>query len=320
MIKPTLLSVHDLCVSLPGRAGLVQVVDHVSFSLNQGEVLGLVGESGSGKSVTCSALMGLLPPEAAVSGSASFQGRDLMGMSKREMQDLRGGEVGFVFQDPMTSLNPTMKIREQIAEVLRRHRGMGRRAAADRARELLSKVGIERPNLADAYPHEYSGGMRQRALIAMAVACEPKLVIADEPTTALDVTIQAQVLDLLREMTESMGLSLLFISHDLAVVAQVCDRVLVMYGGQVIEQAEVDAIFESPRHPYTRALLAATQRDPGSPLQSMRGAPVVPGQWPTGCRFRQRCDFEESACGLPQELKSGPAGHSARCHLSGEAA
>jgi len=294
---------------------MVRIIDGVSFSVPRNTVLGIVGESGSGKSITCAAILGLLPRGARVEGSVRFLGREILGLPEHDMQQLRGGEVGYVFQDPMTSLNPTMTVGAQIVETLRRHLAMSRRAAWDRAVELLGQVGIAQPQRrAHDYPHEYSGGMRQRAMIAMAISCAPKLLIADEPTTALDVTVQDQILDLLRDMRESMDLSLVFISHDLSVVANVCDDVMVMYAGEVVERAGVEQLFANTKHPYTHALLSATRRVPGQPLVTLEGAPPARGRWDAGCRFRDRCGAAAPACQAHPVLASNPSGQ-ARCHF-----
>lgn len=309
-----MLQVSNLCVDLPGQAGMIRIVDNVNFSVEAKKVLGIVGESGSGKSITCASMLGLLPSGARVSGSVKFNDREILGLSERSMQELRGAEVGYVFQDPMTSLNPTMTVGAQIVETIRRHRNISRRAAWDRAVELLDKFGISQSRRrAHDYPHEYSGGMRQRAMIAMAICCDPKLVIADEPTTALDVTVQAQILDLMLDMRESMDLSIIFISHDLSVIANVCDDVMVMYAGEVVESAPVDKLFTNPCHPYTRALLSATQRVPGKPLITLDGAPPAPGSWDAGCRFRDRCSMATDACSVPPLLEKHASGI-ARCH------
>jgi peptide/nickel transport system ATP-binding protein len=295
-----LLEVRDLRAGFHSDAGLVRAVDGVSFELERGRTLGIVGESGCGKSATALALLGLLPDRDTVSGSILFDGRDLARLSRRALEDLRGSEVAMIFQDPMTSLNPTMRVGRQIAETLRRHRGLDRDAARVRARELLEEVQI--PNAAgrvDAYPHELSGGMRQRVMIAMALSCEPKLLIADEPTTALDVTIQADVLALLEALRTERDMAMIIITHDMGVIAQVAHDVIVMYAGQVVEHAPAQELFDRPEHPYTEALLGAL---PQADHPDVRHAPLtaIPGQPPDlvapppACRFAPRCPHAEA--------------------------
>jgi peptide/nickel transport system ATP-binding protein len=258
----TLLDVRDVTVRFETDEGPVHAVDRVSFDLKRGEVLAIVGESGCGKSVTTMSLLGLLPPTATVEGEARFNGGvDLIGAPEGELRRIRGREISFVFQDPMTSLNPVFTVERQIGEVLRRHLGMSKAQARERTIELLDLVGIPSPERrVDEYPHQLSGGMRQRVMIAMAIACEPKVLIADEPTTALDVTIQAAVLDVLRELRERLGMAIVLITHDLGVVADVADRVVIMYAGQKVEEAPVADLFAHPQHPYTIGLLGAAPR------------------------------------------------------------
>lgn len=296
--KEAVIKVRDLCVDLPTESGMARAVDHLSFDIKPGTVLGLVGESGSGKSISCTALVKLLPYGARTSGQVEFGGRNLLELSNQELQSVRGRQIGYVFQDPMSSLNPSMTIGAQIAETVRHHTGCSRRSARDRAVELLSMVGIPAASRrADNYPHEFSGGMRQRALIAMAISCEPSLLIADEPTTALDVTIQAQILDLLRDMKEKLGLAIIFVTHDLGVVADICDEVLVLYAGEAVEAGRsIENIFDNPLHPYTRSLLGALKRDPRQPLITIPGKPPTLNAWPDGCRFRPRCAKAFDAC------------------------
>jgi oligopeptide/dipeptide ABC transporter ATP-binding protein len=295
------LSVEGLAVDFRRGKDWTRVVDDVSFSIAPGEILGLVGESGSGKSVTSLAVMRLLPPRTSriANGVASFGGEDLLAVPERRLSDVRGNAMAMIFQEPMTSLNPAFTIGGQIAETVRRHRGVNRREARRRAVEVLELVGIPRPDrTVRSYPHEISGGMRQRVMIAMAIACEPKLLIADEPTTALDVTVQAQVLDVLRSMRDALGMAILFITHDLGVVAELCDRVAVMYAGQIVENADVEALFAEPRHPYTGGLLRSR---PGvevayEELRPIPGAPPAPGEITTGCRFAPRCPHVIDRC------------------------
>jgi peptide/nickel transport system ATP-binding protein len=294
-----LLSVRDVTVRFQTDDGPVHAVDRVSFDLGRGEVLAIVGESGCGKSVTTMSLLGLLPPTASVEGEARFDGIDLIGASAGELRRIRGQEISFVFQDPMTSLNPVFTVERQVGEVLRRHLGLSRSDARKRTIELLDLVGIPSPERrVDEYPHQLSGGMRQRVMIAMAIACEPKVLIADEPTTALDVTIQAAVLDVLRELRERLGMSIVLITHDLGVVADVADRVVIMYAGQKVEEAPVGELFAHPQHPYTIGLLGASPHA-GAPAAGGNGArrrlQEIPGRVPalTGppdhCPFADRC-------------------------------
>jgi peptide/nickel transport system ATP-binding protein len=296
-----LLSVRDVTVRFETDDGAVHAVDRVSFDLRPGEVLAIVGESGCGKSVTTMALLGLLPPTASVDGEASFDGRELIGASAAELRRIRGREVSFVFQDPMTSLNPVYTVGRQVGEVLRRHLGLSKADARRRTVELLELVGIPSPEQrVDEYPHQLSGGMRQRVMIAMAIACEPKVLIADEPTTALDVTIQAAVLDVLRELRERLGMAIVLITHDLGVVADVADRVVIMYAGRKVEEAPVGELFAHPQHPYTIGLLGAAPRGGGTAAAARNGGrrrrlAEIPGRVPAlsepadHCPFADRC-------------------------------
>ncbi len=319
---PPLLLVRDLKVEFATDTGIVTSVGGLNFHLERGETLAMVGESGSGKSVTALALLGLLPrPAGRLSGgSISFEGRDLAGYSAGDMRRLRGTGIGMVFQEPMTSLNPVLTIGEQIAERLRAHAGLDRPRAAARAVELLARVRIPEPQRrARDYPHALSGGMRQRVVIAMALACGPKLLIADEPTTALDVTIQAQILELLRSLQVELGMAILFITHDLGVVAEMADRVLVMYAGQAVEEATVGELFANPRMPYTRALLASIPRvDRGGGTR--RRLEAISGQVPDprvarpGCAFAPRCTHAQALCAAAApEFEDSGSGHRVRC-------
>ncbi|GAB1477683.1 ABC transporter ATP-binding protein [Paracoccaceae bacterium] len=301
---PPLLEVNDLqtTFSLSRRTRIV-AVDGVSFSVGAGETLAIVGESGSGKSVTSLSIMRLLAAGVGQisRGSIKLRGRELTTLSEAEMRSVRGKDIGMIFQEPMTSLNPVHTIGHQISEVVVRHEGLSRRAAHDRAVEMLKLVGIPEPRRrADNYPHQMSGGMRQRAMIAMALACQPSLLIADEPTTALDVTIQAQILDLLKTLQEKLGMAIVFITHDLGVVAEVAERVVVMYAGQVVETGSVEDIFERPRMPYTAGLMNSIPRL-GSSLNKVR-LEAIPGQVPSlsrlpaGCRFSTRCAYAQPTC------------------------
>ena len=314
------LEVRGLRTVFGTRGGDVHAVNDVSFDVKRGELLGVVGESGSGKSVTMMSLIGLLPqpPARIEAGEVLLEGEDLLRVPPGRLRDVRGGEVGFVFQDPMTSLNPVFPVGFQIVEPLRRHMGLSRRAARDRAVELLELVGIPgaRARLND-YPHQFSGGMRQRVMIAIALACDPKLLIADEPTTALDVTIQAQILELVHKLRDELGMAIVWITHDLGVIAQIADRVLVMYGGQVVEQAPVRELFGNPRHPYTRALLRTIPSVTGARAEKLtviEGQPPILGAVPTACAFRDRCPLAFDTCHArnPDRVPVG-GGHDVAC-------
>jgi peptide/nickel transport system ATP-binding protein len=321
-----LLDVRHLTVTFPrstngGSDGLVAVRD-LSFSIAPGEVLGLVGESGSGKSVTSLALMRLLPPNASASGEvrmANGKGScDLLELSDTAMRPLRGSQLGMIFQEPMTALNPVMRVGDQVAEAVRAHHEVRKREAWHRAVTALNEVGItDCERRARDYPHQLSGGMRQRVMIAMAIVNRPTLLIADEPTTALDVTIQAQILDLLAKLQARFGLAMLFISHDLAVVSQVADRVAVMYAGNLVEMGSKRDIFHAPAHPYTRGLLRAVptlKTDRGRPLETIEGTVPPPHALPPGCPFEPRCEFRVGQCaGSLPPLVEVSAGHWARC-------
>ncbi|MEX2627732.1 MAG: ABC transporter ATP-binding protein [Ilumatobacteraceae bacterium] len=303
-----LLAVHDLTVDLHGRRGVTRIVDHVSFEVHHGEFLGLAGESGSGKSMTALALLGLQPSERLrVSGQVLLDGRDLRSLSRRELHRVRGNDISIVFQDPVSSLHPALRIGEQIAEGIRYHQGVSRGEAHRRAVELMDQVGIpDAERRARARPHEFSGGMLQRVGIAIALSCSPKLLIADEPTTALDVTVQAQVLDLLRSLQAETGMAIMMISHDLGVLSEVARRILVMYAGEVVEDGPTERFLRQPLHPYAAALLHCAPHPvtKGEPLEAIPGAPPAPGAWPTGCRFAPRCPHVEEACeAAPIELR-----------------
>ena len=321
-----LLAVDDLVTVFPTLRGLAVAANRVSFEIWPGETLGLVGESGSGKSVTCRSILQLVPPPGEViSGSVRFAGRDLLAMSRRELRALRGAEISMIFQDPMSSLNPVYTVGDQIAEPLRIHRGLSRAAARTRAVELLDRVGIASPReRLEAYPHELSGGMRQRVMIAIAISCRPKLLLADEPTTALDVTIQDQILSLLLELQAEERMAILLVSHDLGVIAQTCDRVCVMYGGYVVEQTLTRDLFDRPRHPYTAALLRALP-EYAAQQQEERLTPI-PGQppdltaLPPGCPFQPRCAFARPACAeVPMVLEDAGPAHTTACPFHNDA-
>ncbi len=296
-----ILEIRDLCVEFQTVEGTVQAVNHLSYKLRKGEKLGIVGESGSGKSVSSLGMLRLIPnpPGRITGGEILYKGQDLVKAPKKEMQRIRGNEISMIFQEPMTSLNPIIKCGKQIAESLRLHRGMNKKEAMEEAVRLMQSVGIANPaQRAHEYPHQMSGGMRQRVMIAMALACEPQILIADEPTTALDVTIQAQILDLIRDLNERMGTSVIFITHDLGVVSELCDMVLVMYTGRIVEQAPVLELFETPKHPYTVGLLEAIPRitKQRAPLQTIEGTVPNPTERIDGCSFSPRCPYATEQC------------------------
>jgi oligopeptide/dipeptide ABC transporter ATP-binding protein len=311
--------VEDLRVQFWTRRGTVYAVNGTSFEIAPGETLGIVGESGCGKSVTSLALLGILPRAGrVVGGTAMFEGRDLLSMRDRDLRRVRGREIAMIFQDPMTSLNPVLSVGRQIREAIETHFDMSRRAANLRAGELLERVGIPNPKarLSD-YPHQFSGGMRQRAMIAMALACKPKLLIADEPTTALDVTIQAQILDILRELVREEGTALILITHDLGVVAGMCERLNVMYAGMFIETGTADQLFATPRHPYTLGLLESIPRLDASRREQLKPIPGAPRDMlapPSACPFQPRCRFEveQSRREVPALVEVEP-GHKVAC-------
>ncbi len=314
----TILRVNDLKTWFDTESGVVRAVDGVSFEVEAGRTLGIVGESGCGKSMTAYSILGLVPqpPGRIAGGEVFFEDRDLLKLSPRQIRAIRGNDIAMIFQEPMTSLNPVFTVGEQIAEAVRLHRGADRKDAWRRAVELLDLVDIPLPEeRAESYPHELSGGMRQRAMIAMAISCDPKLLIADEPTTALDVTIQAQILDVLRRLQEERGMGLMLITHDLGIVAEMAHEVLVMYAGQAVERADVKTLFGSPRHPYTRGLLASvpTMSTGGEELSTIEGTVPDPVGFPAGCRFAPRCDFAVEACGRPQALEDVGGRHLVRC-------
>jgi peptide/nickel transport system ATP-binding protein len=319
MTAAPLIEIQNLRVVFHGDDGrTTHAVDAVDLAVAQGATLGLVGESGCGKSVTSLAIMGLLPKQSAeVTGSIHFDGFNLLNVSDHIRRDLRGNRLAMIFQEPMTSLNPSFTIGDQIIESILRHRGGSRSAARKRAIELLRRVHIPSPERRiDEYPHKLSGGMRQRVMIAMALACDPRLLIADEPTTALDVTLQAQILDLMRELKAAGGAAIILITHDLGVVAEVCDEVAVMYAGEIVERASVDALFVTPQHPYTVGLLGSIPRldRRTSHLATIEG--IVPDMTalPSGCRFAARCPFVEIACAAaPPPLAEVSPGHWSRC-------
>ena len=299
-----LLEVKNLQTHFPTRGGLVKAVNDVSFHINEGELVGLVGESGCGKSITALSIMRLIsPPGKIIGGSVKFKGEDLLKASDDRMREMRGDDISMIFQDPMTSLNPVYTVGEQIAEALRLHRGLNKKDAWNAAIEAMKEVSIPDPaRRVNDYPHQLSGGMRQRVMIAMALACNPELLIADEPTTALDVTIQAQILELLNELRQTRKLAVLLITHDLGVVAEVADRVCVMYTGRIVEESGVDELFEKPKHPYTQGLLKSVPKLRGigeqkeTRLSTIEGTVPSPTNLPDGCHFAPRCEFRMDIC------------------------
>ncbi len=299
--RQSVLKVTDLVTRFDTQDGMVHAVNGVSFSLKEGEFLGVVGESGSGKSVTMMSLLRLIPmpPGEIVNGEAVFEGQDLLTLDMEELRKVRGGKIGFIFQDPMTSLNPVLTIGRQIEETLALHTDTPKKDLANRAAGLLDLVGIPdaRQRLKN-YPHELSGGMRQRVMIAVALACDPQLLIADEPTTALDVTIQAQIIKIVRELRDKLGTAVIWITHDLGVIAGLVDRVLVMYGGEIVEEAEVHELYATPKHPYTIGLLGSLPRldQKGKELVNIKGQPPSLYEEPTSCSFAQRCDYAYDLC------------------------
>jgi peptide/nickel transport system ATP-binding protein len=319
MAEQPLLSVENLTVQFRGDAGWVTAIDGVDFSVRPGECLGIVGESGSGKSVSTLSILRLHSPANTryAAGVIRYGGRDLLTLPQRRLRQIRGGEIAMIFQDPMSSLNPVLTIADQIMEPLRQHQGLSARAARRQAIELLDMVRIsDASRRVDDYPHRLSGGMRQRVMIAIAVACRPKLLIADEPTTALDVTIQSQILGLLRDLQREIGMSVILITHDLGVVAEFAQRVVVMYAGRVVESASVAALFERPMHPYTEGLIQAVP----DPDEDVHRLSTIPGNIPdpstsiAGCRFNPRCRHAVNSClAEPPALIDAGAGHFARC-------
>mgnify|MGYP002621336601 CR=1 FL=1 len=318
MSDNAVLSVEDLSIRFRGQP--VDLIDGVSFSIDRGKTLCLVGESGCGKSVTSLAVMGLLPKRAATinSGRVRFRGQDLLGMSADALTSLRGNRMAMIFQEPMTSLNPVFTVGDQVAEAVRRHRRCSVKEARDRALEMFRKVRMPAAEKRlDDYPHQLSGGMRQRVMIAMALANDPELLIADEPTTALDVTIQAQILDLLQLVRREFNMAMVLVSHDLGVVAENCDRVLVMYCGKIVEEAPAEALFDRPRHPYVRGLLDALPTlDTEKRLVAIPGTVPDPRAMPTGCAFSPRCAYHTGACTDAQRLRPVEAGRRVACARS----
>ena len=327
------LEVENLKVYFGSRDGIVRAVDGVSFSLDEGETLGVVGESGCGKSVSAMSVLRLIPspPSVVAGGEIRYRGADLLKVSEQRMRDIRGNEISMIFQDPMTSLNPVLTIGEQIAETVTLHQKLGRKAARERAVEMLHLVNISEPQRrADEYPHQFSGGMRQRAMIALALACNPKVLIADEPTTALDVTIQAQIIDLMLKLKQEFGTAIVMITHDLGIVAETCARVIVMYAGRKVEEAKVSDLFEAPLHPYTQGLLASIPKietASGGNRAARSRLAEIPGMVPSlkgelkGCSFAPRCPRATSLCTqLAPQLEEHPGGHMVACWEAGKGA
>ena len=320
-----LLEVKNLRTSFPTGSGFVHAVDNVSFNVRRGEALALVGESGCGKSMTAMSVMRLVPtPGRITAGEVRFKGKNLADLSEKEMRKVRGNDIAMVFQEPMTSLNPVFKIGAQVSEAIRIHRKVSKKEAWKQAGEMLELVSIPDPvKRLDDYPHQLSGGMRQRVMIAMALSCDPELLIADEPTTALDVTIQAQIMELLAGLQQRLGLAILLITHDLGVVAEFCERVIVMYTGRIVEEAPVHELFGNPAHPYTRGLLASlpsvTKAGGAARLPTIKGMVPSINNLPQGCKFNPRCpDVMEICYGNEPALMNVGPGHTARCYLHGD--
>ncbi len=311
----SLLDVRDLTIYFKSPGGPVPVVSSLDFHIGESEIFGLAGESGCGKSITALSIMGLLPANAFATGEILFRGKDLLTLDPESKRRLRGSEISMIFQEPMTSLNPVLTVGYQIAEVLMTHKGMSRKDAVDNAVELLRSVRIPSPETrVKDYPHQMSGGMRQRVMIAMAIACNPSLLIADEPTTALDVTIQAQILELLQGLREELKMSILFITHDLGVIAENASRIGIMYAGRLMETAAVAEIFNNPRHPYTIGLLESIPKGKGVPLNPIGGSVPRPEELPEGCKYASRCSYRIPACEERERpLVEVAQGHFVRC-------
>ncbi|WP_445487486.1 ABC transporter ATP-binding protein [Niallia sp. 03133] len=317
-MESALLAIKGLKTYFFTDDGVIPAVDGVDINIRSGEIVGIVGESGSGKSVTSLTAMRLTPGKV-VEGSIIFNGKNLLNFSEKQMQEMRGNEMAMIFQEPMTSLNPVFSVGDQIGEAVRIHLNFNKKEARKKSIEMLKLVGIPRPEqIVDEYPHRLSGGMRQRVMIAMAMACNPKLLIADEPTTALDVTIQAQILDLMKKLQSTQGTAILLITHDLGVVAEMCDRVVVMYGGKVVEESDVVSLFTHPKHPYTQGLLKSmpTLESVEKRLYSIKGSVPAPGSLQEGCNFAPRCEFATDYCRRMQpQLEEVKIGHFTRCWL-----
>lgn len=322
-MSQNILEIVQLKLQFFTDKGIVNAIDGVSLEVKEGEVVGLVGESGCGKSVTSLAVMGLVPqpPGKIVGGSIRFKGTEVTKLKPKELRKLRGNEMAMIFQEPMTSLNPLFTIGDQIVEAIRIHQKCTKKEAKDKALEMLRKVGISREGILKEYPHKLSGGMRQRVMIALAMVCNPKLLIADEPTTALDVTIQAQILELMKSLNQEFGTAILLITHDLGVVSEMCDRVVVMYAGQVVEETDSRTLFKNPQHPYTKGLLNSIPKLTGNEkrLYSIPGQVPNPLYFPNGCRFAPRCEYAMERCHIEQpELLPVTEAHQSRCWLTQE--
>lgn len=319
-----LLEVKSLCTEFPVKRGVVRAVDDVSFEVSEGEILAIVGESGSGKSVTSLSVMGLLAePGHVAGGEMTFDGKDLVHLSEKEYREMRGNDMAMIFQEPMTSLNPVYRIGDQIVEAIRTHEKVSKKEALTRAIDLLRKVGIPSPEArVRDYPHQMSGGMRQRVMIAMALACDPDILIADEPTTALDVTIQAQIIELMQEMQEKNGNAIIMITHDLGVVADVADKIMVMYAGRPVEFGTAEEIFYHPTHPYTWGLMRSIPEqviDEKKPLTPIKGNPPSLVNLPKGCSFAPRCPYATDRCRNERpETYTSETGHYSRCHFASD--
>ncbi|MCL1478439.1 MAG: ABC transporter ATP-binding protein [Marinobacter sp.] len=317
-VTTPILDVRGLSISFRGRDGITHVTRDVSFTVAPGERVGMVGESGCGKSVTGLSLLRLLPERTAIiEGDIRFDGRDMMSLKPKEMRKIRGRDISMIFQEPMTALDPVFTVGQQLVETLRAHYSAPFAEARERSIQALKDVGIPSPEQrVDEYPHQFSGGMRQRVMIAMALICKPKLIIADEPTTALDVTVQAQIIDLLKDLSEKTGTALLFITHDLGVVAETCSRMITMYAGEVVESSPVDDALRRPRHPYTSGLLRSLPRlsDRGGRLPFIPGRVPSPSAMPEGCRFQARCPHAGEGCDVYQPMAAITEGRYARCH------
>jgi oligopeptide transport system ATP-binding protein len=321
-MNDTILEVRDLSIGFHSDEGAVRAVDGVSFTMRRGEILGLVGESGAGKTLTSEAILRLIRcPPGHLSGAILYRGRDLLQLDEAEMADIRGKEIAMIFQNPISSLNPVFRVGEQLLETMALHFPERRRTLWQKAIDILTRVGIpSAERRAQDYPHEFSGGMCQRAMIGMGIACTPSLLIADEPTTALDVTIQAQILTLLRRLAAELGMAVLLVSHDLGIISQMCHRVIVMYAGRIVEEAPMATIFHAPEHPYTRGLMACIPRLDEVPERLGSIAGVMPGlrDLPSGCRFHPRCPIAEPRCAVEEpELRILADGHRVACHLAG---
>jgi len=324
MKAQTIVAVENLETTFFTESGAIRAVNNVSFHINEGEVLGIVGESGSGKSVTSLSIMGLIPdpPGKITNGTIHLYDKNLLNMSERQMRKVRGNDIAMIFQEPMTSLNPLFTIGNQIMEALSIHNKMSKKEARERSIEMLQLVGLARAEeLMDEYPHQLSGGMRQRVMIAMALICDPKLLIADEPTTALDVTTQAQILKLMKQLNSELNTAIMLITHDLGVVAEICKRVVVMYAGEVVEEAPVDELFSNPKHPYTKGLIQSVPdiRKKEERLYSIRGNVPLPGTVQGGCQFADRCDFKFDRCTRENPpIYETSSGQKVRCFLFDE--